>query len=80
VRIWGRTPPSSTTTAVVIEGSRDGAWRRVGSARVNPAGVFSRLLPDRRRGRYRARIPGGEASMGFSLKVPPNFRVSPAVG
>jgi hypothetical protein len=80
VRIWGRIPPSSTTTRVVLERSRKGQWNRVASARVNPAGIFSRRLPRAKRGRYRARIPGGEASRGFSLKVPGDFSVSPPVG
>jgi hypothetical protein len=80
VRIWGRVPPSSTTTRVVVERSRKGQWVRAGSAKVNPGGIFWRRLPRAKRGRYRARIPGGEASRGFSLKVPRDFSVSPPVG
>jgi len=80
VRVWGRTPPSSTTTTVVLERFRHARWRRVGSVKVNRFGLFMRLLPQAKGGRYRARIPGGEASLGFSLKVPPDFPVSPAVG
>jgi hypothetical protein len=80
VRIWGRIPPSSTSTTVALERARNGGWIRVGSTRVNHAGVFTRLLPRSGGGRYRARIPGGEASLGFSLRVPADFRVSPAVG
>jgi hypothetical protein len=80
VRVWGRVPPSSTTAAVVLERSRNGGWVRVGSTSVNPAGLFTRLLPFGRRGRYRARIPGGDASLGFSLKRPADFKISPAVG
>ncbi len=80
VRVWGRIPPSSTTTRVVLERSRKGQWARIGTAKVNPGGVFTRRLRPARRGRYRARIPGSEASRGFSLKVPGDFRVSPPVG
>ncbi len=81
VRIWGRVPPSSTAARVVIERARKGQWVRAGSAKVDPGGgVFTRRLRKAKRGRYRARILGGEASRGFSLKVPPDFRVSPPVG
>jgi hypothetical protein len=80
VRVWGRVPPSSTTTRVVLERSRKGQWVRAGSVAVSPGGVFTRRIRRAKRGRYRARIPGGEVSRGFSLKVPPDFRVSPPVG
>jgi hypothetical protein len=78
VRIWGRTP-TGYEGGVVIERSRRGKWTRVRSVRTNSAGIFTKLLPKARRGRYRARIPG-EASLGFSLKRPADFRVSPPVG
>jgi hypothetical protein len=80
VRIWGRTPAGLTPTRVVIERARRGGWVRIGSVRVDPAGIFTRSLPRARRGRYRARIGGGEVSLGFSLKVPRDFPISPPVG
>jgi hypothetical protein len=80
VLVWGRTP-NGRPARVVIERSRRGGWKRVAVLGTNAHGLFTRRLHAPRHGSYRARLAGhSEASVPFSLKRPPDFRVSPPVG
>ena len=80
VLVWGRTP-GGTRAKVVVERSRKGRWLRVSTLKTNGHGIFTKRLRAPRHGRYRARLAGrSEASLGFSLKRPADFRVSPPVG
>jgi hypothetical protein len=77
VRVWGRTPDSAAAR-VAIERSRKGKWRRLRTLRAGSNGVFRKRLRGPRRGSIRARLLGsGEASVGFSLKRPPDMPVNP---
>jgi hypothetical protein len=77
VRVWGRTP-DAIGAKVAIERSRKGKWRRLRTLRAGSNGVFRKRISGPRRGRIRARIvASGEASVGFSLKRPPDMPVNP---
>ena len=52
--------------------------RRLSEGRIRPAASSRAGCAKAKRGRYRARIPGGEASRGFSLKVPAGLPGQPA--
>ena len=69
VRVWGRTPPSSTTTTVVLERSARAGGVRVGTAEGESESGSSRgACPRPSAAATVPASPGGEASLGFSLK------------
>jgi hypothetical protein len=78
IRVWGRTPTSGAGS-VAIERSHKGGWRRLRTLKVGSNGVFRKRLRGPRKGSIRARFvaPGGEKSVGFSLKRPPDMPVNP---
>ena len=77
VRYWGRTPTSAAAT-VIVERSAGEGWRRVARVRAGSSGIFTgTFVSTRRTGSVRARIAGGEGSVPFSLRVPPDRDVCP---
>jgi hypothetical protein len=77
VRVWGRTPDSAAAR-VAIERSWKGKWRRLRTLRAGANGVFRKRIRGPRTGRIRARLVSTrEASVGFSLKRPPDMPVNP---
>jgi hypothetical protein len=63
---------------VRIEYTRRGKWRRLRTLRAGSNGVFRKRLRGPRKGSIRARlVSSGEASVGFSLKRPPDRPVNP---
>jgi len=77
VRVWGRTPDSGPGR-VRIERFRKGKWRRLRTLRADRNGMLRKRIRGPRRGRIRARMVGsGEASVGFSLRRPPDMPVNP---
>lgn len=78
LRFWGRTPTSSAAR-IAIEQKAGRAWRRVWTGVGNRYGIFRGSVPDRAGdGLVRARVlPTGEASLLFSLRVPPDRPVCP---
>jgi len=77
VRVWGRTP-DGVAGRVAIERSRKGKWRRLRKLRADRNGIFRKRIAGPRSGRIRARVLASrEASVGFSLKRPPDMPVNP---
>jgi hypothetical protein len=77
VRVWGRTP-DATPGRVAIERSRGKKWRKIKTLRADANGMFRKRLRGPRKGSIRARlVRSGEASVGFSLKRPPDMPVNP---
>lgn len=78
VLIWGRLPWSKRGTANV-EQKVGGRWRRLARMRTNKYGIFTKKIKTGAKGDFRARL-GREASVPFSLKVPPDMLVNPFGG
>jgi Cellulase (glycosyl hydrolase family 5) len=78
ILVWGRTPWSKAGT-VIVEQRSGQTWKRLGSLRTNPRGVFSTRYRSRGTGPLRARLLGspGDTSVPFSLKEPPDLVVRP---
>ena len=78
VMYWGRTPTSAAAN-VIVERSVSGGWRRLARVRTGSSGIFTgSFASTRRTGTVRARVvAGGEASVPFSLRVPPDRDVCP---
>ncbi len=78
ILFWGRTPTSAAAN-VVVERSVPGGWQTATRIRASSSGVFQGRL--RGAGRFasvRARlVTGGEHSVPFSLRVPPDMDVCP---
>jgi hypothetical protein len=73
VKVWGRTA-DSRRHQVVIERKVNGKWRSVKTPTANGYGILSaKWRSSDRRHVYRARVPGGAHSNGFSLKKPRRF-------
>jgi hypothetical protein len=76
IYVWGRVP-SSKPARVQIEVDSSGPWRRVRVLPANRFGIFEALLPvSVRTGSVRA-VVGDARSRPFSLKVPPDYPVTP---
>ena len=75
---WGRTP-TSETGSVLIERSVPGGWQTATRLRAPGSGVFQGRFGGAGRGAsVRARLVlGGERSVPFSLRVPPDRNVCP---
>jgi hypothetical protein len=70
VKVWGRTA-DGRQHQVVIERKVSGKWRRVKTLPADGHGIFSgKWRSSDRKHVYRARVPGGAHSNGFSLKKP----------
>ena len=70
VKVWGRTK-TGKTAQVVIERKVAGHWRKVRTLRADEHGIFSKKWSSSDRTHlYRARVPHGAQSNGFSLKKP----------
>ena len=70
VKIWGRTADSDPDQ-VVIERKVNGKWAQVRTVTADGNGIISAKWSSSDRGHtYRARVPGGAHSNGFSLKKP----------
>jgi hypothetical protein len=77
VRVWGRTPDAAGAR-VAIERSSRGKWRRLRTLQAGSNGVFRKRIRGPRKGSIRARVlKTREASVGFSLKRPPDMPVNP---
>jgi hypothetical protein len=77
VQLWGRIPAGRAGKVTIQQRSTSRKWRRVAKLRSNGNGIFSRRLKTRRRGAFRAVLPGGEKSLSFSLRRPPDRSVNP---
>ena len=77
VRVWGRTPAGQAVKVSVQQRTGRRKWRKVAKLRPDGYGIFFRRLRLSRGGALRAVLPGGEASLGFSLRRPPDRTVSP---
>ena len=82
VRVWGRTPSSSSGDVIVEQRRRRGGWRRVRRLRAGRHGIFSARPRTRAKGALRARIPTaraasgrGERSLPFKLMKTPDVPV-----
>ena len=79
VTIWGRAP-SGTSATVNVEQKVNGRWTRVDHVGTDRYGIFSGQLPipAASKGALRAQVASsGEASIAFSLTVPPARRTTP---
>jgi hypothetical protein len=73
--LWGRTPDSHGGM-VTVEQARGGSWIRLGAIRAASNGIFDGTLAPRGQGKVRARL-GSQASLPFSLVVPPDHFYNP---
>jgi hypothetical protein len=72
VSVWGRTPKSKAGR-VVVEQQRPGGWTTLAQVAANRYGIFAAGLATPNEGDLRARmVVGNEASLAFSLTVPPD--------
>ena len=70
IKVWGRTADGHPHQ-VVVERKVNGKWRSVKKPTANAYGILSaRWRSSDRTHVYRARVPGGAHSNGFSLKKP----------
>ncbi len=79
VMIWGRAPEGTSAT-VKVEQQVGGTWMGARRMQTNRYGIFSGQLPipAGNTGPLRAQVSSsGEASIAFSLTVPPGRRTSP---
>jgi hypothetical protein len=70
VLIWGRTP-AGVPGKVNVEPTNGSRFKRLKALRTNSHGIFTTLLRTKGKGDLRATL-GGESSISFSLKVPPD--------
>jgi hypothetical protein len=79
VYVWARTPTSKPARLVIEQQVRAGrSWHRVAVLNARRYGIAQKVLGTPRVGRYRARMsPGGEASLPFSIKAPPDHFYNP---
>ncbi|MGZ4337558.1 MAG: hypothetical protein ACXVRA_09605 [Gaiellaceae bacterium] len=78
ILVWGRTPGGVRGTVTVQQASGS-SWLSLGTLRSDANGIFSARFPNRTGGSVRAAL-GRSASVPFSLKVPPDFKLSSAFG
>ena len=70
MKVWGRTA-DGRQHQVVIERKVSGKWRSVKTLAADGHGILSgKWRSSDRKHVYRARVPGGAHSNGFSLKKP----------
>jgi hypothetical protein len=79
VYVWARTPTSKAARLVIERQPRAGRpWHRVAVVNAGTYGIAQEVLRTPRVGRYRARMfATGEASLPFSMKVPPDHPYNP---
>jgi hypothetical protein len=79
VYVWARTPTSKPARLIIEQQARAGRpWHRVAVLNAGRYGIAQRVLRTPRVGRYRAHVfPTGEASLPFSMKVPPDHFYNP---
>jgi hypothetical protein len=74
----GKACPANAAGRVAIERSSRGKWRRLRTLKAGSNGVFRKRIRGPRKGSIRARVvKTREASVGFSLKRPPDMPVNP---
>jgi hypothetical protein len=78
VFVWGRTP-GGVRRAVTVQQASGSGWLSLGTLRSNSSGIFSARFANRTGGPVRA-VAGRAASEPFSLKVPPDLKLSSAFG
>jgi hypothetical protein len=78
VYVWARTPTSRPARLVIEHQTRAGRpWARVATLDAGTFGIAQKVLHAPLVGRYRARLFTGEASLPFSMKVPPDHFYNP---
>jgi hypothetical protein len=78
VYVWARTPTSRPARLGIEQQLRAGGpWRRVAAVGAGRYGIAQKVLKTSPVGRYRARFSRGEASLPFSMKVPPDHFYNP---
>jgi hypothetical protein len=78
VRVWGRTPDGTAGRVAIERSAGKGKWRKLRTLNADGNGMFRKRIRGPRRGSIRARlVRTREASVGFSLKRPPDMPVNP---
>jgi hypothetical protein len=78
VRVWGRTPDGTAGRVAIERSAGKGKWRKLRTLNADANGMFRKRIRGPRKGSIRARlVRTREASVGFSLKRPPDMPVNP---